>query len=972
MASKKFNFVSPGILLNEVDNSQLPEAATAQGPVIIGRTRRGPGMVPVKVNSMSDFVRVFGDPVPGQGGGDIWRDGNTIGPTYASFAAQAWLANNSPCTMVRLLGAEHTNKTSTGNAGWTVTDVTDTSAGGAYGLFVTTASAQGLAMGHTSSLAAVFYTDATTAVALHAGDHYNSANSAGALFYDTVATSSTNSWLPTSSADAWGEFTAVIGTYAKVVAGTADKYVFNFDRNSDKYIRKVFNTNPIATNSTVTTTTDGYWLGETFDNFLREEYSAGITSAGSIANGMIAGLETNGENQWGDRNSAFSDARTGWFIPQDIGNHNTFQPESAQKLFRLVGLPGSGDWTQKNIKVSIQDIKPPTREDEKYGTFSVVLRAITDSDKAVRIVESYTDCNLNPNSINYVARKIGDKYIDWDDTDRRYREYGNYDNVSSFVRVDVNTDVDAGSTDARFLPFGVYGPPRAARFGNSTEQATGSASAKVAYANSFISSNRFLGPSGSVFAANTNANILAFGIPSTGSFLYPTVGLRTGSTADDLARPQDAYFGATTIQSGTATVYDPSTPESLLRNANNLDIDYGSDSYSPAWYFTLDDLMTGSAGVGDPRLCYVSGSRLAGHSVTVHSGSSLLLTGSGQNLGYNRFTSTFYGGFDGLDITEAEPFRNTLLSGKTELTNYAFNSVKRAIDTISDPEYVEFNLATIPGLTNESLTATLIDACEDRGDALAIIDLKGDMVPSTENTSTAATNRPNVTNTVANLKTRQLNSSYGAAYFPFVRIRDSISDVILDAPASVAALGTIGYSEAVRAPWFAPAGFNRGGLSQGAAGIPVVGVTSRLTARDRDTLYAAGINPIASFPAEGIVVFGQKTLLGTQSALDRINVRRLLILIKKEMSRIAASTLFEQNVEATWLSFKNRAEIVLNNIKGGQGLVDYKVVLDKTTTTPEMIDRNIMYAKIFLKPAQAIEFIALDFVITDTGAGFAD
>ena len=145
-----------------------------------------------------------------------------------------------------------------------------------------------------------------------------------------------------------------------------------------------------------------------------------------------------------------------------------------------------------------------------------------------------------------------------------------------------------------------------------------------------------------------------------------------------------------------------------------------------------------------------------------------------------------------------------------------------------------------------------------------------------------------------------------------------------------------------------------------------------MTARDRDTLYGAGINPIASFPAEGIVVFGQKTLLGTQSALDRINVRRLLILIKKEMSTIAASTLFEQNVEATWLSFKNRAETVLNNIKGGQGLVDYKVVLDKTTTTPEMIDRNIMYAKIFLKPAQAIEFIALDFVITDTGAGFAD
>jgi phage tail sheath protein FI len=185
-------------------------------------------------------------------------------------------------------------------------------------------------------------------------------------------------------------------------------------------------------------------------------------------------------------------------------------------------------------------------------------------------------------------------------------------------------------------------------------------------------------------------------------------------------------------------------------------------------------------------------------------------------------------------------------------------------------------------------------------------------------------------------------------------------------------LGTLAYSEAVREVWFAPAGFTRGGLSAGAAGIPVTGVKLQLTSEERDDLYAANINPIASFPAEGVVVFGQKTLQVTPSALDRINVRRLLLLIKKQVSRIAATTLFEQNVQATWNKFAGQVETLLSNIKSGQGLVDYKVVLDETTTTPELVDRNILYAKIFLKPAQAIEFIALDFVITDSGASFAD
>jgi len=137
-------------------------------------------------------------------------------------------------------------------------------------------------------------------------------------------------------------------------------------------------------------------------------------------------------------------------------------------------------------------------------------------------------------------------------------------------------------------------------------------------------------------------------------------------------------------------------------------------------------------------------------------------------------------------------------------------------------------------------------------------------------------------------------------------------------------------------------------------------------------LYELNINPIASFPSEGIVIFGQKTLQATPSALDRINVRRLVIFLKKQISIIASGLLFEPNVENTWNRFKRPATSVLESVKSGFGISEYKLVLDSTTTTPEEIDRNIMYAKLFIKPVYAIEFIGIDFIITNTGASFED
>jgi hypothetical protein len=262
--------------------------------------------------------------------------------------------------------------------------------------------------------------------------------------------------------------------------------------------------------------------------------------------------------------------------------------------------------------------------------------------------------------------------------------------------------------------------------------------------------------------------------------------------------------------------------------------------------------------------------------------------------------------------------------------------------------------------------------CEQRGDALAIVDLDSGYVPFTENTSTVANRRGSVSSVISSLKSRRLNTSYGCAYYPWVQIRDTIDGDTLWAPPSVVALGTMANSHRKAELWFAPAGFNRGGLTDGAGGIPVTNVRERLSAKDRDDLYTYNVNPIASFPAEGIVIFGQKTLQASRSSLDRINVRRLMIYLKKEVSRKAAQVLFDQNVQATWDRFKALVEPLLSSVKTRFGLTEYRLILDESTTTPDLIDQNVMYAKILLKPARAIEYIAVDFVIAPTGASFDD
>lgn len=1034
MSVDSFKFVSPGVFVNEIDNTGRPDAdAGARGPAIIGRLERGPGNRPVTVESMSEFIEIFGNPIPGGRGGDVWREGNYLAPTYAAYAAQAYLRNSAPITVVRVLGEAHPDAVTGGEAGWKVdnshaanTDVTPSGNGGAFGLFLFTSGShqidnQGAFLGDsapvarrgraraTGSLAAVWYFD-EGAIEL-SGALLNGIR-AGYLDDASLSEGRTsiagNGVALKTSAIATMEFTAVLFDASDV----GKKLTFNFDRDSDKYIRKVFNTNPTLCGRTAAVSnTSGYWLGETFDRHARDLHSSGTLHQGNLAAdpslyGVIVGLE--GTTNWGSNQISTQPAKSGWFFGQDLSSNTTkFDAAKQQKLFRITALD-DGAWASRNIKVSISDLRAGS-DASPYGSFTVTLRSVRDHDGAVRVMEKFSNCNLNPNSRNYIGSKIGDMYQEWSDVEKRFRVYGQHPNQSRFIRVEVNSDVEEGITDPALLPWGFYGPPRykkidlsgihVGKMTGSTVHASstddggvglGAAEGTLATGSVFLSGSASGILSGAVGASpfkttaifgglHPSASTIA-GIPADAAFphpraavIFPSLPLRVSSSDDSLRFDKLAHFGVSTARSPSSHRFDESYLD-VVAGGKGIAADAwdAASNTEYSFIFTLDDLVAAdSAATSVRKAHYVSGSRKDGVSYTALRGGYTDLV----KTGFTKFTSPMYGGFDGLDIKEREPFGHHVLSGVSLKGNYAANSLKLAIDAVAEPEVVDINAMVVPGVREPLITNHMLSVCEDRGDSLAIIDLEyNGYQPSTETTNTFKTRitNNNVTDCVNQVKTRSLNTSYGCAYFPWVKIQDEINDQQVWVPPSVVALGTFANTERNHSLWFAPAGFTRGGLSNGAAGIPVLGVSQRLSAQDRDDLYEHSINPIAQFPAEGIVIFGQKTLMATPSALDRVNVRRLMIYVKKEISRTASVLLFDQNVQSTWNRFKGQVEPFLASLKARLGLDDFKVVLDSSTTTADLIDRNIMYAKIFLKPTKALEFIAIDFVITNSGAAFED
>lgn len=322
-------------------------------------------------------------------------------------------------------------------------------------------------------------------------------------------------------------------------------------------------------------------------------------------------------------------------------------------------------------------------------------------------------------------------------------------------------------------------------------------------------------------------------------------------------------------------------------------------------------------------------------------------------------SGSYHGSFEGATGTLFDPARQAKFFSDIDNTDTqglkadagAVDAYDNAIAVLGNRDEYNFNVLAVPGLTQADHATTVgaaIDLVQERGDAIAVIDLDG--------------YGSNVSTVVG--EATELNSSYASAYWPWVKIAAQAIGKQVWVPASVVVPGVYAFTDAVAGEWFAPAGLIRGGIPG------VLRAEKKLTQSDRDTLYQGKVNPVATFPGQGVVAYGQKTLQTKASALDRVNVRRLLIALKRFIGSQSRNLVFEQNTVATRNRFLSVVNPYLERVVQRQGLTAFRVVMDDTNNTADVIDRNQLVGQIYIQPTRTAEFIVLDFVVEPTGATF--
>ena len=348
------------------------------------------------------------------------------------------------------------------------------------------------------------------------------------------------------------------------------------------------------------------------------------------------------------------------------------------------------------------------------------------------------------------------------------------------------------------------------------------------------------------------------------------------------------------------------------------------------------------AAVNLPTLNYTStdGLTVGTDGLSVSFSGSLPVEGSGSFQGATG--NLFSGGFD----KYFDEITNTNTQG-VQASSYA-----DAISILENKDEYVFNIISAPGLIydfgdHKTQIDSIISLAQTRGDSIAVVDVEQYGATVSNVTAAAST----------------LNSSYAATYWPWLQTQSSTGKNVW-IPASTVIPGVYAFTDGAAAPWFAPAGLTRGGIPN------VIQAERKLTRAQRDTLYNKNVNPIATFPGAGISVFGQKTLQKKKSALDRVNVRRLLINLKKFVNDVSRTLVFEQNTNTTRELFLSQVNPFLESVVQRQGLFAFRVVMDDSNNTPDVIDRNQLIGQIFIQPAKTVEFIVLDFTIEPTGATF--
>ena len=790
--------------------------------------------------------------------------------------------------------------------------------------------------------------------------------------------------------------------------GTDPKYpnyvTASFDVSSDSYFANILNKDPYKLQET------GHYLYAHWDvhsslatltgsGLLNSAYGSAVGSAVYGKSGVETGAFILTSSQARNTGTTtvpnfenfedrFSHAKSPWVVSQKFGG-------KPANLFRFHALDAGANVSDL-YKISVENITPSSDPSNKYGSFTIKIRKWSDRDSTVSLMnngEVFT-VDLNPFSNRYIGKIVGDlnPYYDFDRDEEEQKIVidGNYSNKSYYVRVEVHPDVANGFVDPSALPMGFRGIDHLVTSGSAIFNSIN------------VATPNYL--NGGCVSADTLQKSKVPPLPMRIKVTDDVIGGLSES-------PNNKYYWGAQFEH----VENVSTPNgSVLKNSSMNSF----AKYFPGFSTTVQKFAVGdNAGAADTaangiidsdRFCNNLFS-LEHIQVVTGSGESATAdvtkwkdavyvrdgvigdTNSGTrafqvkdlketvNRTYAKFTFLMQGGFDGVNIFNEDEAKltNTAVSDDMVFTSGRLlnngpnvKAYTKAIDIMRNTTNLDIQLLAIPGIRHPVVSDYASVATQDRFDALYIMDIEQFTEDGVEAANEVRRDDQivSVSNTITSFRDRGIDSSFSAAYFPDVLYSAPDGNNVF-VPPSVLVLGALALNDAVGHPWFAPAGFTRGALPQVAQEA-----RTKLKEEDLDTLYNERINPLIAFlgapgsgtnPKAGLVVWGQKTLQQAASALDRVNVRRLLIEIRRQVREIAQTIIFEPNREATLARFSAAVTPRLQRIQALAGLERFKVVIDSSTTTQADVENNTVRGKIFVQPTKSIEFVSLDFVVAN-------
>jgi hypothetical protein len=1025
-------FRSPGFYEQEIELVAGAQQPVGVPPGVAGTSEKGPAFVPVTVANITDFTSRFGNLDPQR---------------FAPYAVNELLKHKQALTFVRTLGAGANSSLSdisdtlsqgtVKSAGFRIKSAASTAAPS-----LTNSTVQFLAARHYISASStgpsesegfpIFTDNPSFGVSLSGA---TSVNLVRAVIFPAAGTriqlasyNETYSPLALSASLGADNNTNGLARKFKIIISSSDGSSFDsddgfagvkiltasLDPNDNAYISRILNTDPdlFATKKHL------LYLDLPVEKDLAVVETGTPVSDPTV---LILSGNTSFIDKFGRYDTRFSTPRTTSFISQPFGAYE-------YDLFHFETI-SDGEYANDKLKVSISNIQASTDPNQPFGTFDVTLRQFGDDDINPQGLEYYPSLSLNPRAENYIARMIGDKKVYWNfDTDeiseRRLIISGKYPNRSVNFRVVMNPLIESGQVPSTAIPFGFRGIPVLKTVDSLTDSGSpltfegatfsgGTRLSGVGVAGDFpVTASifpplpfRFKVTRGTLFESNGAANIgtpgsneradsrLHWGVvvqsmPTTSSVTNAVLNYNLGTLENNLVRSYTKFQGIMkqdVLVTGSAADAFNANKFTLARvalaNGSLSTVTGTAETHMKEASY----VRSGQPSAVDYRVNYGSSDRVT--MATLVASSSILFN---RFSSFNKFTSVFFGGFDGLNSLDRD---NRLMNDKASSTessvggdngkaigavesglvinaagagvnNNVVYAYRTAVDILTDEVSSNVNILAIPGIREPLVTTYAQDSARDYSLAMYVRD-----IPSYDDNGfrifdDTVNRRPSVRQTSETFVGLNIDNNYAATYFPDVYINDANLNKKVKVPASVAALGAIAFNDLVSYPWFAPAGFNRGALDF------VTNVQVRLNQGDRDTLYDARINPIATFPTAGFTIFGQKTLQLKKSALDRVNVRRLLLEVKRVVSEVAGRLLFEQNTPAVRSRFIASVSPQLSLIQAQAGIEKFRVIMDDTNNTPQDAEQNRLNGKIVLVPTKTIEFIAIDFIVTPSGVAF--